>query len=123
MLAMHGVAGKDRVIQKCLASQHRDDTDAAVDQNPECSQPRQPAGGHHGARMGSAEDHLVEDEAGRENHASLETAAGAEIAVKLNVETIEQDERYQQFDDGLEDQRVMDCTVVDTRLRNILHTQ
>ena len=68
----------------------------AVDQHPQRGETVQPARRYHQPRVALAEDQVVEDEAGGEDHPGLESAAGAVVAVELDVEGEQQDQRDQQ---------------------------
>ena len=104
MLAVLRVVGQDPVAQVRAAEHHRDHAGAGVQENAQRrarlhEARRQDAlHGLHSVHQGQ------ENEGGRQDHAGLEPAAGAVVAVKVDVQRERDDERRQRLGAHPEDQ-------------------
>ena len=94
---MRGVVGKNGIVEIILSHDQPGDAGAGIDQHAERDHPFDQRLRRDALRRLKAEgDGEQDDHAGRDD-AGLESAARAEVAVELNVEREQQDERQDQL--------------------------
>ena len=103
MLAVSCVGGQRGIVQILAAQKHPGHAGACIDQHAQPDRRAGDGGRRDLPRVFHAVDQREEETGGSEDHAGLEAAARAEIAVKLDVEREQDDERRQQLGDDAQD--------------------
>ena len=88
MQAVRRIVGMQKLVLLVVPpEQHRSNADASIDQYAQSQANLDDAPGNDSLEIIEAIDQPIKEESRGKDHASLEPAPGAEIAVKLNVET------------------------------------
>src|SRR5690606_20386983 len=90
------------VVEKIATEQNAEQADPGIEQDAAGDAAAQEAVGNDAFGGVDAVDENEQDEGGSEDHAGLEPAARAHLAVKLHVQREQEDERHQESGDDAE---------------------